>query len=1002
METTPSALPPAAHPVSIPDPHFRPALLPTFLSSPWALVFCLVPAQVILLLINAQVVGLGWSDMNDLQKTQVEILGGALALSIGLFLGRAIWSSRPFSLVECGLVLVSQGTYLWFSTAWLGSNLLPNTVARWMVQPEDLILYQFTLIGPAIGYALLRLSCLESSRFSLSKNLLGSLAVAAGIPLLLCFLIMFLQSIGAMVPHGVLEKILVPTVIIPSFILAALLSLGAVIRLCASLVVWAYRQGTWGVTVLALTVGIVLPLGGLLLNIRIPFPYNFQSTTVYVLTLLNGLLLLVPLTRHAGWNRALWLGQCASFPFSAYFMMVFLPFLPFSLIAMVALGAGFLILAPLVLFVVHSQILVAGWQRECDRQNRWSPTLQAVTALLVLPALYTLQILADRQALHSGLDYVYRSAYQANVRYPGHPRPVQRSLEHLRDFKAGLGLPFISDYYSWIVFDNLVLSNEKMQQLHRIFTGRELPESKPDAMANLLGTQSRSANFRSRASTPPPAGAILQKLEFVISVQGPITRVRLTATVHNANSQPNEFATSIHLDPGVVVTDYVLHIGNERVPGRLFEKKSALWVYEKIRNDTSQRDPGLVIYRSAEELDFRIFPVESQKTRTAEIEFSYPASQHPKIQFGDREVVLKAPAPAETVLASFAQDGFSFYFPSGLAQSSEAIIRRPYLHLLVDTSATAALSEVSVQKAIRECSRLLPACEHVVVTAVNYESVLWQEFFGNPSSFPSLKPVPLSTRGGFWPERAIHTVLKERQTRTEQHLAEYPLFVVLTSHWKDRVPETNPRREMELSPDIAGFLLVEDQGPQFIRWSGDWTKTEPVCPPTVPVLLFARGSILQIIPAQTPGQMMHFPGVSTEPPLLYQNSTKTFRSLPQVQVLVPSDPYSAALNQWRWEKQLWDEPEQEAEWMQKISASSQTSRVLTPSLAYIVVENKAQWKMLEAKQKQKLANGHELDLEEAAATPEPTTWLLLLMGLVLLCGRSVIPFFKRFLPHGLS
>jgi hypothetical protein len=177
-----------------------------------------VPAQVILLLINAQVVGLGWSDMNDLQKTQVEILGGALALSIGLFLGRAIWSSRPFSLVECGLVLVSQGTYLWFSTAWLGSNLLPNTVARWMVQPEDLILYQFTLIGPAIGYALLRLSCLESSRFSLSKNLLGSLAVAAGIPLLLCFLIMFLQSIGAMVPHGVLEKILVPTVIIPSFI----------------------------------------------------------------------------------------------------------------------------------------------------------------------------------------------------------------------------------------------------------------------------------------------------------------------------------------------------------------------------------------------------------------------------------------------------------------------------------------------------------------------------------------------------------------------------------------------------------------------------------------------------------------------------------------------------------------------------------------------------------------------------------------------------------------
>ena len=47
---------------------------------------------------------------------------------------------------------------------------------------------------------------------------------------------------------------------------------------------------------------------------------------------------------------------------------------------------------------------------------------------------------------------------------------------------------------------------------------------------------------------------------------------------------------------------------------------------------------------------------------------------------------------------------------------------------------------------------------------------------------------------------------------------------------------------------------------------------------------------------------------------------------------------------------------------------------MTPLTSFIVVENSAQWRMLELKEKQKLANKDQLEIQKA---PEPAVWLLL-------------------------
>jgi hypothetical protein len=44
----------------------------------------------------------------------------------------------------------------------------------------------------------------------------------------------------------------------------------------------------------------------------------------------------------------------------------------------------------------------------------------------------------------------------------------------------------------------------------------------------------------------------------------------------------------------------------------------------------------------------------------------------------------------------------------------------------------------------------------------------------------------------------------------------------------------------------------------------------------------------------------------------------------------------------------------------------------------------SQWRMMEEKEKQKLQNKQFFEFEEPVATPEPGTWVMLVLGLLLL------------------
>lgn len=80
-------------------------------------------------------------------------------------------------------------------------------------------------------------------------------------------------------------------------------------------------------------------------------------------------------------------------------------------------------------------------------------------------------------------------------------------------------------------------------------------------------------------------------------------------------------------------------------------------------------------------------------------------------------------------------------------------------------------------------------------------------------------------------------------------------------------------------------------------------------------------------------------------------------------------------------------PEQEGGLFPEAVRLAREAGILTPPTSLMVVENSAQWKMLERKEKQKTAAAKEFDFEEEqAVTPEPSTWMLLALGLTALAG----------------
>jgi len=711
---------------------------------------------------------------------------------------------------------------------------------------------------------------------------------------------------------------------------------------------------------------LVFPIAGLCLNIVIPFPANLQDWTVYALTVLNAVVLFLPAKKEASIaNTLLFCLRSIMFTFTLYFFLLFLPFLPLSLPAMISFGAGFLILAPTFLFFIHSRLLIDEGRALAGRFGFAQVLILFVCMLIVLPALYTGRALYHKQALMTAVDAVYDPDY--SVAQPQiNTYAVRKALKRLQAMSAGIYVPILSDYYNKIVFNGMVLPHNKIKTISEDLLGEDISVRFNKDM-QLFDIFSSSSGSRSRSfrKVRPPRTVNLLEVTPSIETGGAFSSADVKLNMNNPTAQLSEFECEFDLPDGVLVSKYWLDIEGKKVDGMLFDRKAAEWVYAMIR-DTTPRDPGLVVYKDRDTIRLNVYPFTSKQTRQCGFTFIYPSAM--KLDFNvhsnTMEIVDVSDASEELLLP--AGDKSMLFVQKSEAQNLPVITRKPLYHIMIDSSAKGSSENLSDIKAALNSI----GDRDVRVTMVNYGSydlndgkmmsthealTMVEEYCGSKKNF----------KGGFNLGRALKRAILEY---TDSNVyASVPIYVVV-GNVKGAIIIGSLEEYQRLKPDTpiyvnAGNAADVSPAPVYLFRSGTQYKVSNV---GENVFLTMDGSDVEYYDEREDKWIAFEGGVSVEGEF--------------------AETYLDGVKLWDDYTSIYFVPDRYNDRRKQLINLARECGVLYPQAAYIVLENSAQWEFLKKAEKQSLDSNDALEFD----APAPGLLMLLIPFLLWqLLGKCV-------------
>lgn len=629
------------------------------------------------------------------------------------------------------------------------------------------------------------------------------------------------------------------------------------------------------------------------------------------------------------------------------------------------MGLGVLIYVPSLLFLLHGYRIIDGYRAEVRDGSKRIPALIGACAILIWPAAYTAQALWDRASLHKALDYLQYPNYAQNAHYGGSRLALRSSLENLRDFKEGLYLPFISEYYNWLAFDGMVLPQSKLNDLGETFFGEPLAKSTRRPTFSEFGLGRRGARNMTEAingvqGERPSANARLQTVQTSVTHEQGVNRGRAALTVLNPTGGGTEYLATFYIPPGVMISNMWLTIGTERVPGRIFGKRAAMWVYQKITEVRPiPRDPAILRYTGPNSAELRVYPVESGSPRVVEVEFLYADGTHPTIGLsGHGELAFSPDQPAKPAIGTSEDGSFMATIPA--SPSLPQVQREPYLHFLVDMSKGSAYATPDrLRASLESIAKPFPKTTPARLTFVNFETR--EAFGGRTVSLEQLLSAPDAeltspTQGGLLASRAIKEVLWQNHlllsSGNAEALSRFPQIILLKGSERANRPEESAKLEefARLASDLPGYWAhnLASGTSEFVPFVSLNTQSEKS-----PVHIFQVGGLRFASPA---GKAAAW--VSTAPPPVTPSQIEAFdpaggKFISVGSVEQPSNPaYGKAIAPWSLEMRRLFEPwKQKKEALGELLALCRATGILVPSAAYMVVENTAQWKMLERAEK---------------------------------------------------
>ncbi|MES2696344.1 MAG: MSEP-CTERM sorting domain-containing protein [Verrucomicrobiota bacterium] len=971
------AVAPSPLPVTTPKPTVKPEaapLLPPILSGPAVLLWAWVLPIAILGLLNLEAYWLVEGNMEAKQRSSAWIFGGINLLNLltGLalyrFARRQAQSGKTIFLrTNWGGVPALAVQIVYLTCAMLMcSDLLPWNVQSWIYPGQRFISNQFSFAMLPLFLGVLQLAS-DPSGVKAGKAIAGGVALALGAPMLLYAVSNLGRSTGNLFGF----------VIVFMLVVAGVLLMAGLMRIMMTELRQAQRNGPWLERGAIAAFALALPVLGLLLNSAAKFPHDFQAWEVYALTYANAAILMLASFTHARWPR-LSLGLLsATFPFSLYFFLVFLPFVPLAAPAMILLGAGFLLLTPTILLTLHLHLLYKAQRQLVGLGARTQAIALGVGCGLILPGFFVARAVSDREALHAALDYLHAPTIpEGDIVYRGNLTHLRGALANHRSYKTGTQLPLLSGFYSWVVFDNLVLSDDKLERLERIFLGET--SDTPKTLYGRNGRPQRQVGRRGLRPIPQTV-EVANMAVHVTSAGAGDTTVTMALTLRNTGSAPAEYFKALPLPAGVFVSGFRLHINGQPVPGRITDKKTAVWMYTTIR-DRERRDPGLLIYTAPGELELRVFPVDPTTPSIVEIDFLVPTEQ---VQEALREPGRDPATIASRLgglVATQRLDAANGTVIAGLGRRGLPEIERvPYLHLIVDRSSTNAFTGdfAEAVKALRQRypdAKLgrVSLANHNIVSLVSPLTPL-DELAGRMKTLQE----SMAPSGGLALDLALAHGLRQHvdleldaKTPARGEVPPQPIFVVLGSM---AVPRTLELTLASAWSDVVPALEVHGLGQ-------DGTFT------TYRAATTTRTPLLRVGDSRRPAlwnRAVRFAPAAADERLEYWSPKEAaWFPVASITTRAATGAWARAVSLHLLADEAARSPGDSQLDRRGLLAASRDTGVLIPSTSYIVVENSAQWKLLDLSERKKLGQSEALDLVE---TPAPT-WVWLAAGFVLWLG----------------
>ena len=853
---------------------------------------------------------------------------------------------RPVHPLYGVLVFLVYVPLLWSSMDRI-NILFPSSVPFWMV-PEEARLYGIRILSVTLLHGLIVL--VGASLPSGDKgHPLRDLLIAAAVPLT-CYL--FLQ-LGRPFRDGLdLERHLWPVVM-------SILVVTFLFFVFRALFSMARRRGgsdTWAL-VTRILVGLVLPLTGLLvhnghfLDIGGPGMGPFGDLShwgFYLIAALNGLVVIMPPSTTPRVRLVQFILRSIGFSYVLYFLVLFLPFLPLSITAILAFGLGFLLLAPVLLFLLQGRQLWDDLRFLRPHHGLPLPTITLLAALMVLPAIITGRYLQHRGTLHRALAIVYHpspSDDPATVDAAALEQVLLATVDNKqRRGWARAHTPFLTPWYNRIVFDNLTLSDTKIDHLRRIFIGRSTDEDAPAIPA--ARTSEVALDAATARSTFDPAQQAWRSW------------VDLRMTNHGAG--PAEYSTRFHLPPGAYISDEYLVIEGEPVHGILAERKAATWIYQQIRD--FRRDPSLTTYAGPDAISLKVFPLQAGETRTAGFEVLH---REPLLLHIDTHRVAIGDATVASPPTNAITSGRMLHVPAAVKSGLPQVQRPTRLHVIADAS----VSKDERPLILDRISRMLIA-EHI------------------PPSSVTLHITDVATRSMAWDEAAKAAYLEH--TAKGGFFTDRPIRALLSAQC------TTPGTERSVILVAAGFGAPDDKTGVLLEGLDELATCQPDADHYF--LLDTDGALrphpFAASVADTTSLLAMGPSVHAWPDAAHPQALFAVDGGPGTALLAhapDTGPGTLRSGDWkdalalegRWRDLRLNPTKGTAGWLSVVQGSFQ-AQVLSPHTAWICLESDIQRNALLKKQEETLNADAALDAGEEELEPmsEPDLWWALLLPIL--------------------